>query len=538
MASQDAFGNGGMNEHVDPDELLESIGLDESEIAWRKSHLDFGEEDAGRLSDLQDFFRTHQDEVADRFYENLLPHDRTMAIFGRSPKGVEQLKETQRAYLVTLGAGEYGESYFRNRARIGKLHELLDMPLAIYIGQYGVYYNLVFDLLDERVQSQVVEAIQEWTAEELEQRDDGGIGSLLTDALGATDGSDYAGEAAELSASLEETVRESIHDGLADLLAVLRVFNLDMQVAVDTYVDSYSERLERAIERHERLAREVQRDVQEPLVDVDRAAEQVADGAQRINALAADADEDVQRIADEVSNLSAATEEVASTAENVHERSTEAHRRARTGRNSAEEALDAMADVEAAARDAGEGIGVLDDVFEDLDGTVDLVDDLAWRTRQLGRRASLEATKTGGDREKLRELADEVKAFSEETESQLETLTGRVESMRGRIEGTVDDVEETVDAVETGAERVEASMADLDEIVDAVEEVTDGVEDVAEAADSQARSTEEVATAADGAASRTERVAAETDDIAAATEEQKAQVEQIAHNVSRLTDES
>ena len=536
MAADDAFGKGGMNEQVDPDALLESIGLDHEEIDWRKSHLDFGEEDAERLAEMQEFFLAHQDEVADQFYENLTPHDRTMEVFERSPKSVEQLKETQRAYLVTLGSGEYGGEYFRNRARIGKLHELLDMPLAIYIGQYGVYYNLVFDLLDERVQSQVVEAIQEWTAEELEDRDGGGLGSLLTDAFGGDD-SDYAGEAAELSTGLEATVRESIHDGLADLLAVLRLFNLDMQVAVDTYVDSYSQRLERAIERRERLAREVQRDVREPLLDVDQAAEKVAEGAQFISSQAAEADGDVRNIADEVSNISAATQEVASTAENVHERSTETYRRARGGLNSAEEAVDTIADIEQAARNASEGIGELDDVFEDLDETVDLVDDLAWQTRQLGRRASLEATKTGGDREKLRELADEVKSFSEETESQLESLTDRVESMRAQIEETVIDVEETVEAVETGAERTEASMADLDEIVDAVKEVTDGVEDVAEAADTQARSTEEVATAADGAAARTERVSQETDEIAAATEEQKAQLEEIARNVSRLTDD-
>jgi hypothetical protein len=63
--------------------------------------------------------------------------------------------------LVTLADGEYGREYFRNRARIGKIHDLLEMPIKHYIGQYGVYYGLIFDLLCDRLEGNVLDAIAE-----------------------------------------------------------------------------------------------------------------------------------------------------------------------------------------------------------------------------------------------------------------------------------------------------------------------------------------------------------------------------------------
>ena len=159
MNPQDVFGRGELNANLDAEQLTADIGLDEREIDWRKEFIGFDAEDERRLTSLEPFLREHREEIADRFYANLTQYDQTTAVIGRSPKTVEQLKMTQQAYLVTLATGDYDAAYFQNRARIGKLHELLDMPLKHYIGQYGVYYDLLFDRLDDRIQDQVVEAI-------------------------------------------------------------------------------------------------------------------------------------------------------------------------------------------------------------------------------------------------------------------------------------------------------------------------------------------------------------------------------------------
>jgi len=133
MNPERVFGHGELNATLDADQLIADIGLDGNEIDWRKEFIGFDAEDERRLASLEPFLREHREEIAERFYDNLTQYDQTTAVIGRSPKTVEQLKMTQQAYLVTLASGDYDEAYFRNRARIGKLHELLDMPLKHYI---------------------------------------------------------------------------------------------------------------------------------------------------------------------------------------------------------------------------------------------------------------------------------------------------------------------------------------------------------------------------------------------------------------------
>jgi heme-based aerotactic transducer len=528
MGMESRFGQGGLNHMVDTAQLLSSIGIDEAEIAWRKQHIDFDEEDARRLSELEPVFREHKEEIADRFYENLTPHDRTMAVIARSEKGVEQLKMTQRAYLVTLATGDYDLGYFRNRARIGKIHELLDMPLHFYIGQYGVYYNLLFELLDERVQDQVVAAIREWADEEL---GDEGLGSRLFGSLRGGDDGD------PLTESFEETVRSQIHEGVLDLLAVLRALNLDMQVAVDTYVDSYSQKLEAEIERRRQLAEEVSVDVEAPLADISEAAEQVAANAQQISSLAHESEDAARTVAEEVEDVSAGVQEVAATAETVQQRTETARATAREGHETAVAAGESMARIDDAATDVADELAALDSLFAEFDDTLDVVDDIARRTKHLGRRATLGATQVGGGDEDLKELADEVKAFAEETEDELTGMHDQVEQLKRRNREAVEAMRAVVDEVADGTEQVEAALSAFDEVVEAVDEAADGIEDVAAATETQAESAERVAAAAEDSAAAAERAAERTDDIAAATQEQQAQLQTVANNVGRLVED-
>ena len=46
MEPREVFGQDGLNDHVDPDQLLEDVDIDAEEIAWRKDFIDFDEEDA------------------------------------------------------------------------------------------------------------------------------------------------------------------------------------------------------------------------------------------------------------------------------------------------------------------------------------------------------------------------------------------------------------------------------------------------------------------------------------------------------------
>ena len=532
MNPEQSFGQGGLNGFLDADDLVDRIGLDDDDIAWRKAYIGFDAEDERRLSDLESLLRENQHQIADDFYDNVLQYDETRAIVGRSPKGVDALKQTQRAYLVSLATGDYDQQFFANRARIGKLHELLDMPLKQYVGQYGVYYELLLERLDERVQQQVVDSIEAWAEE---QQDDGGLGGLVS-ALGFS-GDDEAGT---LDESFEETVRAAVDDGMMDVLALLRLINLDMQIATETYVDSYAQRLEESIERRKRLAREVEADVQQPIEELHEASEAVATRAETISSHTATQATKTNRAATELGELSAAVEEVASVTDEVRQESERTERLAAEGVEAADGALSELEAIEDATTAVSQSVADLEERTREIDAVVDRLDALAERTTVLAKNAKIEAARTGGqgtNSQTMGVIADEVESFAERTKRDLAAIETAVEGVREDAIETVETTEETVDRIDDGTDRVRETMASLEEIHESAETTAVRMEDVAAATDQQARNVETTATTVEEIAGTADRVASAAESAAAASQEQTASLRNVGETVSRLTDD-
>jgi heme-based aerotactic transducer len=526
------FGRGGLNEFVDAASLTDDIGLDDEEIAWRKRYVGFDEADERRLSNMESLFRENGDAIADAFYENLTRYEQTAAVIERSPKDVEALKRTQRAYLVSLATGDYDESYFRNRARIGKLHELLDMPLKQYVGQYGLYYDLILSRVDERVQTQVVDAIEAWAAER--EADDGGI-ERLVGALRGLGGRDDASPDG-LDESLEATVRDAIHDGMQDVLAVLRVLNLDLQVASDTYVDSYSQRLERAVDAQRTLAAEVEEAVEDPVADLRSKSASVADSAATIHDHAESQAAQADDAATDVEEVSAAAEEVAAVADGVRETSEDAADQAAAGVAAGERARDALGEVEDTADDLLAAAERVETRAADIEAVVDRLESVVDRTAVLATNAKVEATRsTGGDAAAT--IADELESFVAQTREDLDEVGEAAERVRVEAATTRETVETASDAVADGHEEIDAAVDSLEDLEAAVADAAAGMEEVAAAADQQAESVLALSETVDDLADAADAVASEAEVVAAASDQQAERVREVAATVEKLSTE-
>jgi methyl-accepting chemotaxis protein len=518
------FGQGGLNDQLDADRLTEQIGLDREEIRWRKDFVGFGPEDVRRLESYQDVFAENAEQVADDFYENITQHEETVEVIGRSPKEVEQLKRTQSAYLTTLASGDYGEEYFRDRARIGKIHDLLDMPMKHYLGQYGVYYDLILPLVGDRLTESLTARLSDTVTDGGTVTEEGGNASTPASESGLSD-------------SVRAAVEEEVDGAIQDILSILRIIDLDMQVVTDTYIHSYSQQLEEEISRNEQLMREVETDLQGPLEDLGDTSADVAEGATEISDAAGAQSGRIDEIAAEVSDLSATVEEVASTADQVETASKRAEQRATDGKEAADEAAAVMDEIGDAIGAVSADVGDLQARVEDIDGFVDAINGIAEQTNILALNASIEAARAGEAGEGFAVVADEIKALAQESQEHAQEIETMVEEIQADTADTVRSLDETTERVDSGIDRVQDAMENLTDIVKAIGEAADGISEVSDAADDQATSAEAVASMVDEVVEQAERVTEEVQDLAAANEEQASMVSEVERTVTKLADD-
>ena len=472
---------------VDGDALLEKLEIDGDEIERRKAYSRFDEADADRLEAIAPDVREEKNAIVDEFYAHIDDSPQVRAVLDRSSMPREMLEAGQRQYLQRVVGGSYGHDYFASGARVGRLHDLLDLGPDAYLGQYAVYYEGVLDVLANR----------------------------------ATDGAEHP-----------ETV-DAVEQFRTEALSMLKAFLLDQQLAIDTYVDSYASEAEREARRQRELSNDVASRVGEPLSDLREATVEAADSAGEIADLTDEQSSQLREVASEADEMTATVEEVAATADQVAGRSEDAAETAAEGSESATDAVEAMAEIEAAATAVQEDTEKLQARVDEIRGVADVIADVAEQTNLLALNASIEAARAGKDGSGFAVVADEVKSLAGDAQEHAAEIEATVDEMAADSEETIESLETVTERVDDGTDRVTEAMERFEAIESAVEEVTDGIAEVATAMDSQAASVEEVAAmveessdAADDVANRAEQVAKltdaqrqQTDDIAAATEE-------------------
>ncbi|ADQ67313.1 methyl-accepting chemotaxis protein [Halogeometricum borinquense DSM 11551] len=491
---------------VDGSELAATMGLDDEEIAWRKSFNRFGAEDVERLESLSPLFDGIAEDVVDDFYDQLTSDENSNEIIGRSSKGLDALKRDQIAYLKSLGSGEYGKQYFERRARVGKIHDMLDVGPKFYLGAYSIYYENLIEAIGADVK-------QEFS--------------------GSSDDTD--GLFAQLRSSTADGDVDDAVDAVVDRsISLLKLFLLDQQVAMETYIHSYSQEAREQAERRRQLTTQVQRELREPIDEVHQSSLTVTERAEDIRDIATEQVEDMEAVAGEISQMSATVEEIAATAEEVENTSLEAAERASKGETAANEAIEVMQEVSQAATEASEDVRRLQTKIDEVDEVIETINDIAEQTNLLALNASIEAARAGEAGEGFAVVAEEVKSLAEQSQEQASEVEQTVNSVQSEAGETVESLTETTEKLHEGIELGGEAMSSLSEIVEAVERTTEGIAEVADATDNQAMSAEQVTGAVENTREQAKNVASQVDEVADASREQTNQIKAIRESSKRL----
>jgi hypothetical protein len=87
------------------------------------------------------------DAIVDQFYANIERYPELMDVIKDAGSNIERLKETQKRYLLELFEGDYGNSYFERRLRIGVVHNQIGLTPRWHLSSYSVYSQAITPLI-------------------------------------------------------------------------------------------------------------------------------------------------------------------------------------------------------------------------------------------------------------------------------------------------------------------------------------------------------------------------------------------------------
>ena len=451
--------------HEDHARLLDTCGLTDQNLAWRRQFVRLGEDERRILVELIPWAQGVSADLAREFYDWQFSFPRTRAFFERQAhaKGVAldalraMLERSQKGYFESVFTGArdgFGLEYFAQRLHVGQVHDCIDLPFKWFIGSYAEYQRLTSKYL---------------------RRD-------FADTAGAKG---FADRLRKRAATIDIDAAEQ---------AIFRVFNLDMQAIGDSFLLNTLQSMGLSVEsvqstpasdRTEHLDQ-----IKETLATILRQAEAI--GQHRIHDPALDVAvpgrlgeafgatvANLRQFGNQLVENATALEAVAAAAD---EMSASIQEISRNSTDTARVANTAAADADASSA----SVDHLARSSEQIGQVLKVIAGIAAQTNLLALNATIEAARAGEAGKGFAVVASEVKELAKATAHATEEIsakihavqhdtTGTVQSM-GRIGATITEITEFTNSI---AAAIEEQQAVATEIVRNVNQAAQGTSAIA-----------------------------------------------------------
>ncbi|MEY3747890.1 MAG: hypothetical protein RL194_1349 [Pseudomonadota bacterium] len=134
--------------------IAKKLGLDDAEIARRKSFLEFTDNDVALLREMHAQLQESSQGFASSFYQHLLSFPETAGLITDEAM-LARLKQAQARHFSQLTEGGYDEHYIHQRLHVGVVHQRVGLDPKWYIGAYRKYLSFFFPLVAQTCEGDI-----------------------------------------------------------------------------------------------------------------------------------------------------------------------------------------------------------------------------------------------------------------------------------------------------------------------------------------------------------------------------------------------
>ncbi|MCH8551512.1 MAG: methyl-accepting chemotaxis protein [Natronospirillum sp.] len=243
------------------------------------------------------------------------------------------------------------------------------------------------------------------------------------------------------------------------------------------------------------------------VADVVRSADQSARMIQELTREIASLNESNQHVNEQTGSVAASTEEISATISDISETTRQLSEQAEktygsatNGAKTINDALNSLRETGTVVGEIGEKLNQLGELSADIDGVVDMINELASQTNLLALNAAIEAARAGDAGRGFSVVAEEVRTLAERTvdaTGRINTIVDTIQSSSKSAIDTMASGRKHLEAVETYGQEAETAMHEIEsdarESATAAEQMSHSVQEVSKAARQISQDMDEVA---------------------------------------------